>query len=58
MYRIVIKDQIKATQAISWCKENVSLKTWDLDTQWPNAGFVFSFNQEKDASWFGLHWAH
>lgn len=57
MYKIAIRDQMTATRAINWCKENIKSKTWDIHTQWPNVGFVFSFNQEKDASWFSLHWA-
>jgi hypothetical protein len=57
MYQVTIDDPSHATEAIHWCKKNIK-ETWKIDTKWPSTGFVFSFYQQKDASWFSLHWTH
>lgn len=48
---------MQATQAINWCKKHLPKGQWDIHTQWPAIGFVFSFDQIQHASWFGLQWA-
>lgn len=57
MHKIVIRDQIRATRAINWCKKHLDNHQWNIHTQWPLGGFIFSFDQIQDASWFCLHWA-
>ena len=57
MYKIQVNDHVTATSAANWCN-TLSIKNWDMTPNWPGLGYVFKFNNQKDASWFGLHWAH
>lgn len=57
MYKIQVNDPKTAIAASRWCND-LSIKNWDMHANWPGKGYVFKFNNCKDASWFGLHWAH
>ena len=56
MHKIQVNQLDTASQAIKWCMKHVNKGNWNVTPNWPSAGFVFEFNQQKDASWFGLHW--
>jgi hypothetical protein len=57
MYKIQLNDARTATEAIGWCHQ-LQLRNWNVHPNWPGRGYVFKFDNCKDASWFGLHWAH
>jgi hypothetical protein len=56
MHQIQVNDQGQIPEAILWCKEHLNKGNWYIQTNWPNPGFVFSFDDTRDATWFGLHW--
>lgn len=58
MYKIVIENTDLALEAINWCMGHVGVDDWSIKTKWPMKGVEFSFNNIKDASWFGLTWTH
>lgn len=58
MHKIVIKDLDTVSEAILWCRSNVKSNGWNILPQWPASGFVFSFDNIQDASWFGLKWVN
>lgn len=56
MHQVHVKDQGQIPRAILWCKRHLSKSAWNIQTNWPQEGFVFMFNNTRDATWFGLHW--
>ena len=58
MHKILIKDLNKVSEAILWCRSNVNNNNWNVATRWPASGFIFSFDNDRDASWFGLKWVN
>jgi len=57
MSRISVNNTDRVMEAILWCTKHFKKGDWTVETQWPGSGYIFSFNQEHDASWFGLKWA-
>lgn len=56
MSKIAIKS-LTADLAINWCFKNIKGKKWDVEALWPADRYIFTFEDNADASWFALHWA-